>query len=102
MELSLEERESMDLHKEIVNTKNKINIVKEYGRKLRDQMKKEKIVVSDGFRTKNRILKKSTNSTKGGFLYKIVLQEDVDSLRDEIRELEAERDHLSAINEIDK
>lgn len=96
LELDLEEKESLNLHKEIVNTKSKINIVKEYGLKLKEQANKQKVVVSDGFRMKIKRRKIESNFNR------IVLPEDIDALRDEIRELEAERDHLNAINEIDK
>lgn len=101
MELGMEERESMSLHKEIVNTKSKINIVKEYGKKIKDQINREKIVVSDGFRSKKRMIMRKRRE-KEDMQNKIVLQEDLDALREELRELEAERDHLSAINDIDK
>ena len=96
LELDLEEKESLNLHKEIVNTKSKINVVKEYGLKLKEQANKQKVVVSDGFRMKIKRKKLNNNFNR------IVLPEDIDALRDEIRELEAERDHLNAINEIDK
>lgn len=87
------------MHKEIVNTKTKINIVKEIGKKIKDQMLRDN---SEMMANYGKPEGKGKKRRKKNELGRIVMQEDIDLLKDDIKELEAERDHLSAINDIDK
>lgn len=83
-----------------MNTKTKINIVKEIGKKIKDQIGRDNADLMASYAQPEGKVKKKRKKKKE--IGRIVLQEDIDVLRDAIKELEAERDHLSAINEIDK
>jgi len=103
-QLDIEERESLSSHKDLVTTKKKANIVKEYGKKLkireRNRMKEEQNNEGEdefAFLNKRKFKKKKRKPGE-----RIVLQEDLEEIRQEIKDLEAERNHLTAINEIEK
>ena len=101
-QLDIEERESLATHKDIVTMKKKANVVKEYGKKLRLREKKKMKELEEegefGFLSKKKKVKK----LKRPPIERIVLQEDLEEIRHEIKDLEAERDHLTAINEIEQ
>lgn len=105
-ELHYQKKEELKQHRTIVDLRNNINTVKTYGRKLKLKNKREKEM---NFSRENsrmsmlgsaKVLKK-----KAGGVSKIpdlILQEDIEEVQNEVKDLEARINHREAIIKIDK